>query len=78
MFRTKTYISEIRSLKPYDSPAHKFSQIKQCNGPGGGGGGGGGGVLGPKITGGVPWATVNWTQKDLGENGILGPKRSIL
>ena len=74
MFRTKTYISEIRSLKPYDSPAHKFSQIKQCNGPGPGKGG----VLGPKITGGVPWATENWTQKDLGENGILGPKRSIL
>ena len=44
--------------------------------PGGGGGGGGGGVLGPKITGGVPWATENWTQKDRGENGIFGPKRS--
>ena len=35
-----------------------------------------GGVLGPKIAGGVPWATENWTQKDRGENGILGPKRS--
>ena len=36
---------------------------------------GGGGVLGPKIAGGVPWATQNWTQKDRGENGILGPKK---
>ena len=44
--------------------------------PSPGGGGGGGGVLGPKIAGGVPWATENWTQKDRGENGILGPKRS--
>ena len=34
------------------------------------------GVLGPKIGGGVPWATENWTQIDRGENGILGPKRS--
>ena len=34
------------------------------------------GVLGPKIAGGVPWATENLTQKDRGENGILGPKRS--
>ena len=33
-------------------------------------------VLGPKIAGCVPWATENWTQKDRGENGILGPKRS--
>ena len=33
------------------------------------------GVLGPKIAGGVPWDTENWTQKDRGENGILGPKR---
>ena len=40
------------------------------------GGGGGGGVLGPKIAGGVPRATENWTQKDQGKNGILGPKRS--
>ena len=39
-------------------------------------GGGGGGVLGPKIAGGVPRATENWTQKDRGKNGILGPKRS--
>ena len=37
---------------------------------------GGPGVLGPKIAGDVPWATENWTQKDRGENGILGPKRS--
>ena len=37
---------------------------------------GGGGVLGPKIAGGVPRATENWTQKDRGKNGILGPKRS--
>ena len=29
-----------------------------------------------KIAGGVSWATENWTQKDRGENGILGPKRS--
>ena len=36
----------------------------------------GGGVLGPKIAGGVPRATENWTQKDRGKNGILGPKRS--
>ena len=35
-----------------------------------------GGVLGPKIAGGVPRATKNWTQKDRGKNGILGPKRS--
>ena len=35
-----------------------------------------GGVLGPKIAGGVPRATENWTQKDRGKNGILGPKRS--
>ena len=35
-----------------------------------------GGVLGLKIAGGVPWATENWTPKDRGENGILGPKRS--
>ena len=35
----------------------------------------GGGVLGPKIAGGVPSATENWTQKDRGENSILGPKR---
>ena len=35
-----------------------------------------GGVLGPKIAGGVPWATENWTPKDRGENGVLGPKRS--
>ena len=35
-----------------------------------------GGVLGPKIAGGVPRATENWTQKDWGKNGILGPKRS--
>ena len=39
-------------------------------------GGGGGGVLGPKIARGVPRATENWTQKDRGKNGILGPKRS--
>ena len=39
-------------------------------------GGGGGGVLGPKIAGGVPRATENWTQKDRGKNGILGPKGS--
>ena len=38
---------------------------------------GGGGKLGPKIAGGVPWATENWTQKDRGEMVFWGQKDRI-
>ena len=36
------------------------------------------GDLGLKIDGGVQLATENWTQKDRGKKGILGPKDRIL
>ena len=74
--RYKVTPLSLAGCKPRMSPEHylwcpwKETMISVCwlNSPVG--------VLGPKIAGGVAWATENWTQKDRGENGILGPKRS--